>query len=233
MARAVYPGGIFAWNPRVDQVNTVFANDPNTLATEVQGIEATVGTNPQIEPAPPVGVSVTYATLSSRVTDAMNNAQMPYVILSNPSGFFIAQGAQQFNVYQVVQDPSRIWNGSDITIPCNGYWSVRADQKWNQHGNNFRGGNVLFLVLNGNKTAFLDAQIWDWSAAFANSQFNYASNVFQSNGYSRVAWEGLLHKGDRLQILSANSTFCPGIQVTNMTLKAHCVRTVTGNFVSG
>lgn len=233
MGQAIYPGGIFGWTPRIDQVNTVFANDPNTLATEIQGIEATIGTNPQIESAPLVGNPVTYATMSARLSAANQNANLPFFVFANSPGFFIQAGAQQFNTYQVVLDSFKAWNGSDVTIPCNGYWSIRADQKWNQRGNNFRGGNVLFLILNGNKTAFLDAAIWDWSAAFGNTQFNYATNVFLSNGYSRVQWEGLLHQGDRIQFLSANSTFCPGIQVTNMTARGHCVRGVSGNFVSG
>lgn len=230
MGKATYPGGIFQWTPRVDVTNIVFANDPNSLATEIQGVETTIGTNPQIEASPPAGSAVTYATLSARVSAANNNSNIPYAVLKNIAGFFINAGQQKFNTYNTVSDPYGIWNGQDLTIPCAGYWSLHADQKWNQHGNNFRGGNVLFLYLNGN---WIASDIWDWSAAFGNTQYNYASNVFQSNGYTRLAWEGLLNKGDRIQILSANSTFCPGIQITNMSLHTHCVRTVSGSFQSG
>jgi len=230
MTKAIYPGGIFQWTPRQDFVSVADANDVNLLATEVQGVETTVGTNPQIEPSPPTGSAVTYGTLSSRVTDAMNNAQMPIAVLTNAKGFFINAGQQVFNTYQQTFDPYGIWNGQDMTVPVNGYWSIHADQKWNQKGNNFRGGNVLFLYLNG---SWISADIWEWSTAFADAQYNYATNVFQSNGYTRVTWEGLLHKGDRIQLLSANSTFCPGIQITNMSLHTHCVRTVSSTFTSG
>ena len=46
---------------------------------------------------------------------------------------------------------------------------------------------------------------------------------------------GLLHAGDRIQMLSANATYCPGLQVTKMSLKAFCHRTIAGsvNYVSG
>ena len=231
MAKAVYPNGIVQWVPRIDEVNVVYANDPNTLAVEIQAVEATVGTTPQVESGPPAGSPVTYATLSSRVTAANNNAELPYVSLVNQPGFFINQGQQVFNRYSNQEaDPYGMWNGTDLTIACNGWWAIHADQKWNQHGNNFRGGNVLFLYLNG---TWIDADIWDWSANFGNTQYNYATNIFASNGFTRIAWQGQLHKGDRIQILSANSTFCPGIQITNMTLKAFCHRTISTSFLSG
>jgi hypothetical protein len=216
----------------VDQTTIADANDVNSLATEVQGIETIVGVNPQIEGNPPTGSQVTYSTMGNRVSDAANNNLLPYVVLQNSSGFFINAGKQTYNTYTQQTDPFQIWNGQDITIPCNGYWSVYADQKWNQKGNNFRGGNVLFMYLNG---SWIVAEIWDWSANFANTAYNYATNIFNSNGYSRINWEGLLHKGDRIQMLSANSTFCPGIQVTNMSLKAMCHRTIasTQTFKSG
>lgn len=225
----IYPASIFQWTPRIDEVNIVFANDPNTLATEIQSIETAVGVNPATESSPPTGSAKPYPTMSNRLSAAMNGAELPYAELVNP-GFFINQGQQMYNSYVKGQDPYGIWNGQDGTIPCNGWWSVHADQKWNQHGNNFRGGNVLFLFVNG---TWVDADIWDWSANFGNTQYNYASNIFASNGYSRLRWMGLLHAGDRIQVLSANSTFCPGIQVTNVNLKFFCHRTVTGTFTSG
>lgn len=227
---ATYPNGIFAWTPKQDLVTEVDANDVNSMATEIQGIETIIGTTPQIESSPPVGSAITYATMSSRVSAAMNNANLPVAVLTNAKGIFINAGQQIFNTYTKTYDPYGIFNGSDMTVPCNGYWSIHADQKWNQHGNNFRGGNVLFLYLNG---SWISADIWDWSAAFANTEYNYATNVFNSNGYTRVSWEGLLHQGDRVQLLSANSTFCPGIQITNMTLHTHCVKTISGTFTSG
>lgn len=231
MATAVYPNSVLSWIPRVDQVNVIYANDPNTLAVEVQAVEATVGTIPQIESSPPAGNSVTYPTLSGRVSAANNNALSPYCSVANAAGFFINQGQQSFNHYPTqMSDPYSIWNGTDLSIPTSGWWSIRADQKWNQHGNNFSGLNILFLYLNG---SWIDLAIWDWSVAIAANQHNYPTNILGANGWTKLTWEGLLHKNDHLQLLSANATYCPGIQITNMTLKAFCHRTVSTPFTSG
>lgn len=236
MATAVYPNSVLSWTPRVDQVNVVYANDPNTLAVEVQAVEATVGTTPQVESSPPAGSPVAYSTLSSRVSAANNNALLPYVSVSNTPGFFIGQGAQQWNRYPTqVADPYSIWNGSTLTIPTSGWWSIRADQKWNQHGNNFYGLNLLFLYLNW---VWIDVDLWVWNNTIGTGQPysgapNYPSNIMGSNGWTRLIWEGLLHKNDNIALLSANATYCPGIQITNMNLKAFCHRTISGSFVSG
>jgi hypothetical protein len=229
---ATYPNGIFQWVPRIDQSSTAFAKDPNTLATEVQAVEATVGVTPQIESSPPAGSAVTFATMSARLSASMNNQLLPVCAMTNTAGFFINAGQQLFNSYTQNYDPYKIWNGQDGTIPVNGWWVIRADQRWNQKGNKFNGQNILFLYLNG---AWIDMQIWDWSTAIAANNYKYPANVLQSNGWSQICWEGLLHKGDRVQILSANGTFCPGIQVTNCTLKLACMQTIptTVSFKSG
>lgn len=234
MATAIYPNGILQWTPRTDQVNVIYANDPNTLAVEIGAIEATVGTRPQVESAPPAGNAVNYATMSARVSAAMNGANLPFVSVLNTPGFFIGSGKAAFNSYtQQEVDPYNIWNGNDLTVPCNGWWSIRADQKWNQHGNSFEGLNILFLYLNG---TWIDSQQWDWTAWLATplAQRTQAANNLSSNGWTQLRWEGLLHKGDRIQLLSSNATFCPGIQITNMNLKAFCHRTINNiSFVSG
>jgi hypothetical protein len=229
---AIFPSGIASWVNRINNVNVVWAADPNFLATEIIAIETYIGENPQIEPSPPIGKAVTYSSLSARVTAAMNNANMIGVSMLNDHGFFIQAGQQLFNSYPFVRyDPYKIWNGTDLTIPVNGWWSIRADQRWNQKGNNFHGQNILFLYVNG---AWVDMEIWDWSNTIAANPYNYPANVLASNGWTKLVWMGLLHKGDRVQLLSANGTFCPGIQVTNCTLKAVCLQTLptTTNFVS-
>jgi hypothetical protein len=230
MATAVYPNSVLSWTPRIDQVNIIYANDPNSLALEVQAIEATTGTTPQIESSPPAGSNVNYATLSSRVSAANNNALSPYCSVVNTPGFFCNQGAQNFNHYSAqVLDPYGIWNGTDLTIPCNGWWTIRTDQKWNQHGNNFGGCNHHFLYCNG---GWIDHDLWNWDA-IADSGSYWPANIISTYGWTKIRWEGLLHKGDHIQVLSANSTNCPGLQITNLTLKAFCHRTISTSFVSG
>lgn len=227
---AVYPNSIFPWTNRINNVNIVWAADPNSLADEIQAIETAVGTVPYVEPSPPVGNQITYSTLSARVSDAMDNSQLPYAWLSNQNGFFISAGAQIYNSYQAVNDPYGIWNGTDGTIPCNGWWTISLEQKWNQHGNSFRGGNVQFLQLNG---TIIESDIWNWDTFFGVPNEGYFTSVLGAQGYTHIFWQGELHKGDRLQSLSVNNTFCPGIQVTGCNLKLYCNRTLTGNFQSG
>jgi hypothetical protein len=234
MATAVYPNGIVQWTPRTDQVNVIYANDVNTLAVELGAVESTVGTQPQIENAAPVAGNIPYATMGARLSAAMNGANLPACVVLNTPGIFVGSGKQVFNTYTTQEyDPYKIWNGQDLTIPCNGYWSIRADQKWNQGANEFVGLNILFLYLNG---TWIDSAQWDWTA-WLNTPLalrTQASNDLGSQGWSLIHWEGLLHKGDRIQMLSANATYCPGLQVTKMSLKAMCHRTITNTtFVSG
>lgn len=227
---SIYPNSVFSWQPRVDDVNIVYANDPNTLATEIAGIESAIGTNPGTELNPPAGSAVQYPNLNARVSAAMNNAELPYAVLQNPTGCFLNAGQQRFHSYSQVYDPYKMWNGQDLTIPCSGYWSIRADQRWSQRGNEFNGLNFLFLYLNGN---WCDCHVWNWADCFTFSRFGFPSNIFGGNGFGKVNWEGLLNKGDRIQGLSSNGTNCPGVQALYQNLKIHCVRTVSGNFISG
>jgi hypothetical protein len=226
---AVYPNSVFPWTSRRNNIDVVWAADPNSLAAEIQAIESVIGTTPNVENNPPTGNSVTYSTMNSRVSAANNNTELPYAYLRNSNGFFIEAGQQIYNSYNVQNDPYNIWNGTDGTIPCNGWWSVQADQKWDQHGNRFHGGNVLFMYLNGDVLA---SDIWDWDAFFGVT-LHYSNNVLESNGYSHLVWMGELHKGDRIRLLSVNNTFCPGIGVTHVNLKFFCHRTLPGTFQSG
>jgi hypothetical protein len=227
---AVYPNSVFPWTARRNNLDVVWAADPNQLAAEVQAIESIVGTNPNVETSPPTGNALNYNTMSQRLTDANNNAELPYSLLSNNNGFFIGAGQIIINTYASNNDPYGIWNGSDGTIPCNGWWTISAEQKWNQHGNNFRGGNVQILLLNGQ---LLESDIWNWDTFFGVPNEGYNQNVLASNGLTHVFWQGALHKGDRIQSQSINNTFCPGIQVTGCHLKFFCNRTISGTFTSG
>jgi hypothetical protein len=227
MATSVYPTGVIQWTPRINCVDIVWANDPNSLANELVAIETTVGINPQIEKSPPTsaaGPTVAYNTVDKRISDAMNNNLLPYTYLKGVD-FWIPDGAQHFNVYTPTLDPYNMYNGQDITIPCDGYWSVFGNQRWNQQGDSFVGLNMNFLYINGD---WRHVDYWNWSDVIGDDPFSFytfPSNVMQSNGYTNLAWEGLLHAGDRIQVLSANVTFCPAILVNNIELKMSCIRT--------
>lgn len=218
---ATYPNSIFFWTPRIDQQNIVFANDPNTLANEIVAIESTLGTNPHKEKHPPTGTGYTYRSVDSRISAANGNWDMPWATFYGPN-FFIGQGQSLYNTYKPYNDAYGIWNGKDVTIPATGWYNIYAAQKWNQHGNNFRGGNVLVLYWNGQ---FIDAAIWDWDNFFGDTSFHYVQQVYQAQGFSRINFGSFFTKGDHLQFLSVNSTFCPGIEVTNIFMSIQCTRT--------
>lgn len=220
-----YPNSVFFWQPRIDQQNIVYANDPNTIASEIQAIESTIGTNPNWEFSPPTGSAVQYPTMSARVSAAMNNTELPYAVLTNLPGFFIGAGSQIYNSYSRLADPYNIWNGTVGTVPCTGWWSIFGQQKWNQHGDNFHGGNIQFIYVNG---SWVEADLWNWNEFFGDTAFTYANIVTDANGFTSPRWEGILNKGDKIQILSVNSTFCPGIQVNFSRLFMMCHRTISG-----
>src|SRR6266478_5160794 len=83
--KPVYPNSIFPWLDRVDNQDIDFANDINSVVAEVESTETILGTRPQVEAAPPTGGAVSYSTVSSRISDAMTNAQMPFASLTMSS----------------------------------------------------------------------------------------------------------------------------------------------------
>jgi hypothetical protein len=227
---ATYPNSIFFWQPRIDQQNIVFANDPNTLANEIIAVEQVVGVNPQTEKHPPIGTGYTYRTLDSRVSAAMANLEMPFAEFT-ANQFFINQGAQMFQTYRPAYDPFGIFDGQCATIPTTGWWQITAGQKWNQQGDNFIGGNAQFLFING---AWVTAEIWEWDNFFGNPAYHFASNITSANGFTRIFWQGVLNKGAKVQMLAVNSTFCPGINVNDIYMTLYCSRvTPPGTIIVG
>lgn len=245
MATSVYPSGVIQWTPRINCVDIVWANDPNSLANELVAIESTVGVNPQIESNPPYGVgavaplgvpgTVAYNTLSARVSDAMNNNLLPFTYLTGNDFYIPGSGGQAFNAYTVTLDPYGMYNGHDITVPCDGFWGLYHTQRFNQLGDNFIGLNMNFLYINGN---WVHAQLWDWNNFLGEASgldIPHPSNVMGSNGIVNFSWMGLLHAGDRLQMLTANYTFCPAILCNAIQWKMICFRTLPSSttFPSG
>ena len=150
--------------------------------------------------------------------------------MRNDPGFSIKGGQQVFNSYNVVKDPYNIWNGQDATIPCSGYWSISAKQRWSQQSSQYNGADFLFLYVGG--AAHLDGVgMWSWTDALDNKNYNYPANVLNGQGWTQIHWEGLLQKGDRIQVMSASATNCPSSQITEMTFHAMCHRTLDFNFV--
>lgn len=219
---ATYPNGIVAWTPRVDFTDIVWAADPNSLASEIMALETYVGTQPQNEASPPTGSTVNYATMSARLSAANNNALLPFCYLVNTTRNYCKAGAQQYNSYGSNVDPYGMYNGNDITIPCDGYWIVRTQQRWNCLGYDVDGWNFHFLYLNNN---WLDFHWWQWDLPPSNV---FPTNILGSYGWNSVTWAGLLHQGDRLQTLACNATQLNPFLTDFTAMTAVCVRTLDG-----
>lgn len=252
--QAVYPNGIFPWIDRVDQQDIVFAEDVNPLASEIEAIETTIGTTPNVEPRPPQGgTPITYPSISSRISDAMNNTQLPVVSLGNPTFTCHNSSPGLLFPWFVHFDPFNCYNGTDITAPASGWWIVTATTQWSWWNDGF---SHHMLCLNGFDN-IMHEEFLDWEFSGNNVPINPSYEVvdgqivpvaagtpfsftqprwWQFGKRSRkttVTWQGLLNKGDRLSVLGENGTSNPGHVLNNMSFKAIMIKSVSGNFVSG
>lgn len=236
--KPIYPAGIFPWTDRIDNQSVDFANDINSTVAEVESIENTIGTSPLTQTVP-VGIPVNYSTVSSRITDAMVNAQMPYCTLLLSNSVVSNNVTSQIVQYQASLDPYNMFNGTDITIPANGWWYITSRELWGW----WNDGYVhQMLALNG-ASRIMDEQLIDWA---------FSGNVTPTTGgptppqplwWTRgrrglrtvVSFEGALHAGDRISVYNENGTSNPSINVTNLMLKAYMSRTIPPSvtFVSG
>jgi len=230
--QSIYPNGIFTWTDRVDQVSIDFANDSNSLASEIISIEGTLGTTPEIEPHPPYGNAITYATVSSRITDAMNNSQMIVCSLTNPKITLPNNTVGQLNTYNLSYDPFNMFNGVDITIPANGWWLITATQTWSGWEDGY---SHFSLCLNGTSNIIADDLInWEFPGNNTTAGLPGRWQQFGARSISTaITWQGLAHAGDRFSGLSENGTSNAAHVVTNLTMKASMLRKVSGTFTSG
>lgn len=247
--KPVYPSGIFPWTDRVDNQSVDFANDINSAVAEIESVETTIGTNPQTETGVPAGLPVNYSTVSARITDAMTNAQLPYASLTLTTFALLNSTSGTLMPYKVGIDPYGCFNGSDITIPSTGWWSISASQQWSWWGDGY---SHIMLTLNGSSN-ILDEKLIDWE--FSGNQppviYSPAGEVISGNPAivvtprwwifgkrpmkTWVRFDGPLHKGDRISVYSENGTSNPSHVLTNLNLKAIMMRTIPSSvsFVSG
>jgi len=252
--QAVYPDGIFPWVDRVDEQDIVFAEDVNPLAAEIESIEQTIGTTPQIEPNPPQGgTPITYSSISSRISAAMDNSNLPVVSLGNSS--FTCPNNTVGNLLPYFRrfDPFNCYNGSDVTVPASGWWIVTSTQTWDWWSDGY---SCHRLCLNGIggiiHEQFID---WEFSGNLVpnNPQFGVVDgqivpvptgsrlpNVFprywefgKRPRQTTTTWQGLLNAGDRLSSTAENGTSNASHSISNMSFKAIMIKTVTGSFTSG
>jgi hypothetical protein len=232
----VFPNGIFSWIDRVDQQSVDFAGDINSVASDLISVESTLGTNPQKEPSPPSGgTPLTYATVSARISDAMQGAQLPVCVLSGIPAIVNNTSAGLLNNYTVAYDPFSYFNGTDITIKNAGWYIVNAHQYWTWWNDGFA---HQFLTVNGSSN-ILDEDLVDWEFSGNGADESDESTprwqvVGLRSRITRNFWQGRLNKGDRLSILSENGSSNTNMKISSMVFTAAMLRTLppTG-FVSG
>jgi hypothetical protein len=216
---AVYPASIFPWTNRVDQVNVIWANDPNSMAAELISIETTLGVMPQVEKAPYEGNSVTYASVDARLSDLLAANQHPYVELS-ASNFYVNNNERyngrwgHCNYYQRVYDSHGSYNGTDITVPCSGLWLIVGEQNWEWHDSGYC---FHHCYIDNDWRA---GHRWDWD--FANAGPGDYDDSRQLT--THISWMGPITGGKRVQIISENGTSRSPYKVNYSYLRAYCLR---------
>jgi hypothetical protein len=224
MTQAVFPKSIFPWTDRVDEVNVVFANDPNSLAAEIVAVENTLGTMPQVEKAPYSGNPVSYSSVDARISDVLAGNQLPYCSITinqffvynnqGPGSFF-----GHFNTFSKVYDPFGYYNGSDITIQASGLYIVTSSQQWGWHDSGYLRHS---LYCDG---IWFAGDRWDWDFAGFGPAF-YEPSRQASTSFS---WMGPLTAGQRLQVVSENGTSFNPFPVTNSWMRLVCLRKLPAN----
>ena len=246
-----YPSSVLSWLDRVDNQDVDFANDINSVVADLESVETVVGTNPQIESAPPTGNPINYASVSTRISDAMSNAQLPFVSLTLPSQTLSNTSSGMLLSFKSAIDGYGSYNGNDITVPASGWWIVSSVMQWSWWNEGYVHHS---MTLNGSSNV-LGEKLVDWAFS-GNVQpvlykpgavINGVPQVFVGNPivtppwWSRgkrplrtsVDWQGALHKGDRISVYAENGTSNAATNITNASLKASMLRVIPGTFTSG
>jgi hypothetical protein len=220
MTTAVFPKSIVPWTDRVDEVNVIWANDPNTLAAEVIAIEKTAGAMPQVEKAPYAGNPVTYSTMDARISDVLAGNQMPYASISSTS--FYSHNTDRWgggrrghlNTYNKLYDPFGFYNGSDFTVPATGLYLVFGQQNWEWHDSGYC---FHHCYVDGNWAC---GHRWDWD--FGSSGPSY----YDPDRPLTTAFSALLPiaAGKRVQSVSENGTSRSPYYISSSYLRIYCLR---------
>jgi hypothetical protein len=222
---STYPKGIETWVNRIDDVNIVFAADPNSLAAEIIAIEQNVGTMPAVESKPPVGKPVSYTSMSARLTDTLLGNQKPFVDLAAGLGKVAygsaGDGHGQFLSFSKNYDPFNYYNGSDITIQASGVYAIDHYMTWSYQTNGYVASYVYINNVNSK------GDLWHWSdfAVDSPAQFNYAGRW----GTTAVTFSNIaLQKGTRLRVVAENGTATNPVQIENAFLRCQFLRAIPG-----
>lgn len=219
MVQPLFPKALKTWTDRVDEIDTVWANDPNQLAAEIISVESTLGVMPQVENSPYTGNPVTYGSVSSRISDVLAGTLQPYCSLTvdnfqvyNNQG--AGSGYGQYVSFNKNYDPNGCYNGSDMTVPATGLYIINGWQSWEWHSSGFLHHS---LYINGVWNA---GDMWKWGFATSGPEY-YSSNRFATTNF---AWMGVIPKGQRLRVVAENGTSKNPYRVANSWLRLYCLR---------
>ena len=221
MTQAIFPKSILTWTDRVDQQDTIFANDPNSIAAEVISIENTFGAMPHQEKAPFVGNPITYSSVDARISDAVAGNLNPYASITNTSFFVFNQqgpGSRfgRVNTYQKVYDPYGFYNGTDFTAPVTGLYLINGSQQWGWHDSGYLWHSLYIDGL------WAIGHRWDWNFPGIGPGFFLDTRP----ATTAFTWLGPIAAGKRIQSVSENGTSVSSYPVSNSWLRIYCLRTL-------
>lgn len=217
---AIYPKAVSTWTPRIDEVDIVWANDPNSLAAEIIATENTLGPMPHVESKPVVGNPISYPNVSARITDTFLGNQHPYVELST-SSFYTYYSSTGFDHGQYVNfraayDSHGYFNGSDITIKADGLYLIDSYVTWEYYNSGYV---MSFIVINGVNSK---SDRWSWNdfSRSGPSDANYGGRW----ATTQPMWMGSLRAGTRVRIMAENGTPKNPYQVMNAYVRCYYLR---------
>jgi len=230
----VYPKSLLPWSDRVDEVDIVWAQDPNSIAADLVSVESTLGVMPQQMKNPILGNAINFVNVDQRLDYLTAGQNIPVTQLYNTSGFQVSPwcgpgthyGA--FNSYKVAYDSfastgQPMYNGSDLTMPVTGWCVIDSSQFWEWHGTGYSGMGLYV----GNR--LVDYDKWDWG--FPG---NYPGGLWRPEVFrpacTHVHYEGIVNQGDRIRVVSENgmSSQLPKFAY-QMSLSATVLRTTPRN----
>ena len=219
MTNAVFPKSVLSWTDRIDEVNVIWANDPNSLAAEIIAMENTLGAMPQVESAPYVGNPIAYDTVGHRISDVLAGNQMPYCSVTTSTQFvYNNQGPGSFwghfNTFNKVYDPFGYYNGSDITVQASGLYLITTSQQWQWHDSGYFRHSLYCGGI------WMCGDRWDWNfGPFGPSYYDNDRPAATS-----TTWLGPLAAGTRVQVVSENGTSFNPCEVSNSWMRMYCLR---------
>jgi hypothetical protein len=225
MVAPVYPNGYFNWTDRVDELNIDYAEDPNSLAAEVESIEDTLGLLPQVQKNPNLGPPISFVNVDQRLDYITAMSHIPVCQISAQS-FQVSnwQGPGshygEYNVYQTSDyDPYGMFNGSDMTCLISGFYIIDVKQFWNWSPSGYHCHH--FWIDN----EWMESDMWRWD--FPGNAFGgywRGPDNDARPGHTHTTWMGLLNQGQRLSVISENGTSFSPCTAQNLTMKAALIR---------